>query len=658
MAQLHEMVLLVHLRQLSLLLSEDVSSLPQPLLMERIKTLFGFLGEIGNIEILDDTVQLHLRDATPQKSAESAKLADRAAKRAREGDYPRAVELLRRALQLSPALPNAHRDLAMNLMELGQHAEAKDALIDALKLDATDAWSFVVLGNLYAKHEANRDQARRFYERALELKPGDAWALNGLASALAESGDHSGALLRFDEAIKSHPEFANAWLGKAMLQLRSEQPRDSADTIRSMFAQAQMQDVRSEPVFAEASKVFLAAESALAQAEESEAFKAVETYRHMIELDSGYPVEISEDELPSQNAGRAQMAWKHRRDRHIITSRRGLPPPISRHIVAHELTHIRLEAEARHIGCNRFFTTTSATRELAIRSIGPDIRRLEKQRYSADAIQGVVLQLVDGICSQLFNCPLDMLIERRLDTELPTLRSAQIISLAQLAREAQAATLNPEVRRLTPSRILRASSALNGAYALLVDDLTGGTLRCWKAYRTLETADLSQKLWQHWQQRHPTLTPGAEYDLVDEFADLVGLRDWYAWKPDPGDQAPPAVDETEPVREGTTNPGLLRAKHPAAVWFLLDALQRYSKLSTEDVRKIAFEVAMIGREGLDYADPEKKYRLKSLPGETFSGLQMMCLMHAGFKRLAPDQDTGMDLHEPFLTALGLFNSKR
>ncbi len=334
MAQLRTMVLLVHLHHLTLLLGEDISALPQAALIERIKDLFGFLGEIGEIEICDDSVQLHLGEAAPQKFAESAKLAERAAKRAREGDYPRAVELLRRALQLSPTLPTAHRDLAMNLMELGLHAEAKDALIDALKLDATDAWSFVVLGNLYAKHEANRDQARRFYERALELKPGDAWALNGLASALAESGDQSGAMLRFDEAIRSHPEFANAWLGKAMLQLRREQPRESAGTIQTMFAQAKMQDARSEPVFAEASKVFLAAESALAQAEESEAFKAVETYRRTIELDSGYPVELSEDDLPAQNAGRAQMAWKHRRDRHLITSRRGLPPP-------HFATHCR-----------------------------------------------------------------------------------------------------------------------------------------------------------------------------------------------------------------------------------------------------------------------------------------------------------------------------
>ena len=46
--------------------------------------------------------------------------------------------------------------------------------------------------------------------------------------------------------------------------------------------------------------------------------------------------------------------------------------------------------------------------------------------------------------------------------------------------------------------------------------------------------------------------------------------------------------------------------------------------------------------------------LSAYPGESFSGLQLMCLMYAGFKRIAPEQDTGMDLKEPWITALGLF----
>ena len=90
----------------------------------------------------------------------------------------------------------------------------------------------------------------------------------------------------------------------------------------------------------------------------------------------------------------------------------------------------------------------------------------------------------------------------------------------------------------------------------------------------------------------------------------------------------------------------------------MSALERYDKLPVEKVREIAFEIGIVGQRGLDYADPEPKYTLRSLPGEKFSGLQLMCLMYAGFKRIAPEQDTGMDLHEPFLTALDLFTAKR
>jgi hypothetical protein len=32
-------------------------------------------------------------------------------------------------------------------------------------------------------------------------------------------------------------------------------------------------------------------------------------------------------------------------------------------------------------------------------------------------------------------------------------------------------------------------------------------------------------------------------------------------------------------------------------------------------------------------------------------------MYSRFKRIAPDQDTGMDLNEPWITALELFNSR-
>lgn len=76
----------------------------------------------------------------------------------------------------------------------------------------------------------------------------------------------------------------------------------------------------------------------------------------------------------------------------------------------------------------------------------------------------------------------------------------------------------------------------------------------------------------------------------------------------------------------------------------------------DNVREVAFEIGMVGRNGLDYASPDKKYTLKSLPDEPFSGLHLMCLMFAGFKRIAPEHDLHMDLNEPFLTALEMFEN--
>ena len=84
-----------------------------------------------------------------------------------------------------------------------------------------------------------------------------------------------------------------------------------------------------------------------------------------------------------------------------------------------------------------------------------------------------------------------------------------------------------------------------------------------------------------------------------------------------------------------------------------------SSASTPSIHGVSwrspFEVARLGESGLDYANTEKKYTVSAYPGESFSGLQLMCLMYAGFKRIAPDRDTGMDLNEPWITALGLFN---
>jgi hypothetical protein len=114
-------------------------------------------------------------------------------------------------------------------------------------------------------------------------------------------------------------------------------------------------------------------------------------------------------------------------------------------------------------------------------------------------------------------------------------------------------------------------------------------------------------------------------------------------------------------RGSPTNPELLQEKYPAAVWHLLDALKRFASLDPRRVMEITFELARL--RGKPLTDTKQDTEKSSCPPRCRRPLRHVfsfqhfpsCLMYAGFKGIAPDQDTGMDLNEPWLSALGLFN---
>jgi len=90
-----------------------------------------------------------------------------------------------------------------------------------------------------------------------------------------------------------------------------------------------------------------------------------------------------------------------------------------------------------------------------------------------------------------------------------------------------------------------------------------------------------------------------------------------------------------------------------AVMYCLGALQTFAKMPKEDVRKVTFEIALLGTKGLDVNDPAQKYQLRSLPGR-FSGLHLVSIEYVGFKLLDPTVDLGFDLSQEYRQAQLLF----
>jgi len=68
-----------------------------------------------------------------------------------------------------------------------------------------------------------------------------------------------------------------------------------------------------------------------------------------------------------------------------------------------------------------------------------------------------------------------------------------------------------------------------------------------------------------------------------------------------------------------------------AVFHLLDAMRPFSSKSQEEIREIAFEIGMLGQYGLDINNPREMHVLRSLPGRTFSVLELVCIMYGGLQ---------------------------
>lgn len=172
-----------------------------------------------------------------------------------------AIRFAREAVRLWPGWAEAHCREGLVRIEDGQEEAGLAALGRALACPSVSADVFYAVGNLYLNREAP-DEAVRYLEEALRLRPGFSFAANNLGNAykalkkpeqalaayrqaiesdpknpnphnalgvlMEERGDAAGAIAAYQQAIDANPHYFEAHYNMGLLLMKRGQAREAA----------------------------------------------------------------------------------------------------------------------------------------------------------------------------------------------------------------------------------------------------------------------------------------------------------------------------------------------------------------------------------------------------------------------------------------------
>lgn len=150
------------------------------------------------------------------------------------GDYRSAVERLRAAAALDPALPRLNYSLGLALLMLGQHEEAIACFERERSRLPQDFWTHYYLAVLYDA-TGRKSAARSNVEAALKIDPASTEANALFGKLLFKEGDARAALAPLERAVAGAPRDAETRYILARVYKRLGRERDAARE----FAEAQ-----------------------------------------------------------------------------------------------------------------------------------------------------------------------------------------------------------------------------------------------------------------------------------------------------------------------------------------------------------------------------------------------------------------------------------
>jgi tetratricopeptide (TPR) repeat protein len=156
-------------------------------------------------------------------------------------DYAGARDEFAKAVALNPNLPEVHAMYAKALMFTGDSDLSAKEYKAELAVDPYNFEANVQLG-VQVRQEQDFEQARKYFERAEETRPGDPGVRYQLALIAIDEGHLDEARQMLEGLVKQSPQFTEAHVSLSLVYYRLKRPEDSKrerETVLKLTAEAQ-----------------------------------------------------------------------------------------------------------------------------------------------------------------------------------------------------------------------------------------------------------------------------------------------------------------------------------------------------------------------------------------------------------------------------------
>lgn len=562
-----------------------------------------------------------------------------------------------------------YRILAQMEMEAGNIDKAIDIDIEALRCNPKNIWALILMGNLYSKYKDNYEIGRTYYDSVLKYSPDNFIAINNVAALMMENEDYESAIPLFEKSLEGDKKYANAYYGLAVCYYNQRENQKAFDTALKGCLLA---DIRSEnpQVMDELHKIMLA--SAHAVVESTNYMNVVLGIKDEIEMKYNQKIEIEEDDTLDLSA-KLEYGPTHHRDYHLI--KYNPKKPFMEHLAIHEMMHLQMNLEADKVNTNKVIISNNDN-VIAFRTkYAAWIKKLVN-RFEHSKAMNLVEQIHRGYMLQVMNCPLDLFVEKRMYDKYPIVRAIQLLSLMEQETYNIKAIKGSENSKFVPLDIVQNSKVMNIVTSMHFEHLFG--LRFYQEYKPTKAQFDQAKDFYDEFLAYDDYKPGEEYELVEYFMDSLHAERFMSILPlsDYFDDSFDRMEKTKAMRDaalgedapagGNSFDGLTEEqkknqddfyaqnkdgedpmKTMMMSMYMLGALEYFDGMDKMEIKKIAFEIAMIGTTGIS---PDKKsgYKVPSIPEKDFGGYQLLAYYYVSWTLAIPEMLASLGL--PFDTA--------